>query len=236
MNTFIQGFLDNDSFFGRFMNKAWIIIASNLMFAIFSLPFVTIGPSLVALYHVMFKCLRKKGAINPFKEFWIGFKSNFKQAFVFWILALLFFFCLYIDLRICEVAGGLLTPIKYGTLAMIFIGGIVFLYTLPVMAAFADTIIHLMRNAFFFAAKKPLKLLVILFFDVFPLYLTYSDPTYLPLYAFLWFILGFGAIAMLGATLLLPEFVPYLDKEEEDVMEIDEEAQALNDLRELDGF
>ena len=33
-----------------------------------------------------------------------------------------------------------------------------------------------------------------------------------PLYAFLWFFFGFGAIAMIGAALLLPEFQPYLDQ------------------------
>ena len=33
MNNMVQGFLDNDSFFGRFMTKLGIIIAANIMFA-----------------------------------------------------------------------------------------------------------------------------------------------------------------------------------------------------------
>ena len=37
MNLLIRGFLDNDSFFGRFMTKLGIIIAANLMFVVFSL-------------------------------------------------------------------------------------------------------------------------------------------------------------------------------------------------------
>ena len=236
MNTFISSFLDNDSFFGRFMNKCWIIIAANLTFIIFSIPVITIGPGLVALYHVMLRCLRTKGAINPFKEFWIGFKNNFKQAVIVWIVFVLFMICIIVEIRICIMGAGFLTIFKYGLYAMTFLALVAFLYLLPVIAAFADTTLHLLRNAFFFASKKPLKMLVILFFDIFPLYLTYTDPTYLPLYAFCWFFFGFGALAMLGATLLLPEFRPFLDKDLEQPEYRDEEAEMLDELRELDGL
>ncbi|MCD7843485.1 MAG: YesL family protein, partial [Clostridiales bacterium] len=77
MAEMFRGFLSNDSAFGRLMTRLGIIIAANIMFAIFSLPVVTIGASYVALYHVMFKTLRGDGVINPFKQFWIGFKTNF---------------------------------------------------------------------------------------------------------------------------------------------------------------
>ena len=43
MNNLVQGFLDNDSFFGRFMTKLGIIIAANIMFVLLSIPFFTIG-------------------------------------------------------------------------------------------------------------------------------------------------------------------------------------------------
>ena len=42
------------------------------------------------------------------------------------------------------------------------------------------------------------------------MFLTYSDRSYLPLYAFLWVMFGFGAIALLTSYLLLSEFEPYL--------------------------
>ena len=44
----IQSFLDNDSFFGRFMTKLGIIIAANIMFVLLSIPFFTIGAGLSA--------------------------------------------------------------------------------------------------------------------------------------------------------------------------------------------
>ena len=49
MNNMVQGFLDNDSFFGRFMTKLGIIIAANIMFVLLSIPFFTIGAGFSAL-------------------------------------------------------------------------------------------------------------------------------------------------------------------------------------------
>lgn len=239
MGSFVQGFLDNDSYFGKFMTKLGIIIGANLMFVLCSIPFITIGPGLVALYHVMLKTLRGDGVVNPFKEYWIGFKNNFKQAIISWIGFVLFAAFLIIDLRICKQAGGALQFVTYGVYAIMVILVISFCFLLPTMAAFADTIPHLIRNGWFFAVRRPFPTLVILFFDVFPLYLTYTDAQNLPLYAFLWCMFGFGAIAMLGSTLLLKQFAEFLpghDDDDELANLSEDEKKALEDLRMMDGL
>lgn len=216
MNQMVQGFLDNDSFFGRFMTKLGIIIAANIMFMLLSIPFFTIGAGLSALYYVMFRTLRSDGGVNPFKEFWAGLKMNFKQATISWILFVLLIAFLLVDIRICNAAGGTLGYLKIGAYAIGAVAVILYLYLIPVMAAFQDSLPHLIRNAAYFIGKKPWKALVILFFDIFPFVLTFSDLQMLPLYAFLWVLCGFGLQAMLGATLLLPEFEPYLTPKEEE--------------------
>ena len=88
--------------------------------------------------------------------------------------------------------------------------------------------------------KKPWKTLVILFFDIFPFVLTFSDLQSLPLYAFLWVMCGFGLQAMLAATLLLPEFEPYLAVKEENEEPLEEleankevEAEILEEMKKL---
>ena len=243
MNTLIQGFLDNDSFFGKFMTKLGIIIAANIMFALLSIPFITIGAGFSALYYVMFRTLRGDGVVNPFREFWAGLKANFKQATIAWILFVLLAAFLAVDIRICNAAGGALGVVKIGVYAVLAVVVIVYLYLIPVMTAFDDTLPHLIRNAVYFLCKKPWKTVVILFFDIFPLVLTYSDLQSLPLYAFIWVMCGFGLQAMLGATLLLPEFAPYLAPVETDGEEAAEpeshertEAVILEDMRRLDGL
>ena len=244
MNNLIQGFLDNDSFFGRFMTKLGIIIAANIMFVLLSIPFFTIGAGFSALYYVMFRTLRGDGVVNPFKEFWAGLKANFKQATISWIIFVLLIAFLLTDIRICKAAGGALDLVKIGVYALGAAAVIIYLYLIPVMTVFRDTLPHLIRNTVYFLIKKPWKTVVILFFDIFPFVLTYSDLQSLPLYAFLWVLCGFGLQAMLGATLLLPEFAPYLASKEEEAEEeaaepeshMRTEEEILEDMRKLDGL
>ena len=70
------------------MNVCGIVIAANIMFVLVSMPVVTAGPAFAAMYHVMLRFLRSDGEINPFKEFWISLKSNFRQAIIVWLLFL----------------------------------------------------------------------------------------------------------------------------------------------------
>ena len=210
MREFLGSFLSNDSAFGRVMTRLGVIIGANLMFIIFSFPVVTAGAAYTGLYHVMLKTLRGDGQINPFKQFWTGFKSNFKQATIAWIAALLLVVFGYFDIRICAVAGGFVGSLRYAIYAMGIVLVIIMIYLFPTMAAFEDKLPGLVRSSLYFAIRRPHKLLLNLFFHVFPMYLTYTDLHMQPLYAFLWATFGFGAVCMLTSSLLLPDFVPYL--------------------------
>ena len=99
MKKRIYAFLDNDSAFGRIMQKCWLIIGSNLMFMIFSLPVITIGPAFAALYHVHLKSMRGHDDLNPVTEFWTGFRNNFRQAVICWIIFLIIAFIALADIR-----------------------------------------------------------------------------------------------------------------------------------------
>lgn len=210
MGNLISGFLSNDSVFGKLMTRLGIIIAANLMFVLFSFPVLTAGAAYTALYHVMFKTLRGDGVINPFKQFWIGFKNNFKQSTICWLVLLVLLAFGYMDVTLCQQAGGFLRYFIYGLYALGIAGLIIALYLFPTMAAFSDTIPHLIRNAIYFALHNIGILVIIVFFHVFPMILTYSDLQMLPLYAFIWITCGYSLIVLLSSKLLLKEFVPYL--------------------------
>ena len=210
MHELIQGLISNDSLFGRIMTRIGTVIAANILFVLFSMPVVTAGAAFAALHHTMFKMLRSKDAINPFKQFWKGFTGNFKQATIAWLTALVLIVIGWINVRICRQAGGFIGSIRYGVYALGIILFIVLIYLFPTMAAFKNTIPNLMRNGMYFAFHKPWFIPVNLFFHIFPLYLTYSDPQMMPLYAFIWFFFGFGAIAMLTSRLLIKDFSKYL--------------------------
>ena len=56
---------------------------------------------------------------------------------------------------------------------------------------------------------------MILFAHSVPMVITYMDLQRLPMYAFLWCLCGFAAVGLLTVSLLLPEYMPYLQKETE---------------------
>ena len=79
--NFLRSIFDNDSVFGQLMTRCGTIIAANLLFLLFSIPVVTTGAAWTALHYTMMKMLREK-EINPFKTFWNGFRTNWKQSTV----------------------------------------------------------------------------------------------------------------------------------------------------------
>lgn len=140
MSELLQSFLDNDSFFGRIMPRIGMIIGANLMYVLFSMPVFTVGAAFTALYHVMLKILRGDGTLNPFREFWHGFRSNFKQATLYWCALLVMLVLGYVDVRFCDHMGGILTFFQYGIYALGLAALIIMLYLFPVMAAFESTL------------------------------------------------------------------------------------------------
>ena len=216
MRDWINSFLSNDSTFGKTMTKIGIIIGANMLFVIVSLPVVTMGAAWAALIHVMFKVLRGSETLNPAKLFWKGLKQNFRQATIAWLAIMALAFLGWVDIRFLAHMGGPMVNFRYAVYAagaVLLIGAI---YLFPTMVAFSNSLPVLFRSAYYFALKKPLKLIVLLFFYVFPMLLTYTDAQMMPLYAFIWSFFGFGAIGMLTAKLLVTDFaklLPLVDDE-----------------------
>ena len=223
MGRLIGGLLDNDSTFGRIMTRCGIIIGANLMFVLCCLPVVTIGPGLAALFYVMLKTLRGDGVLNPFREFWHGFRMNFKQGLICFLAFGAVAAVLVLDIRFCIYQGGELTYFKYACYALLIFLGILAIYLMPVMAAFEDTIPHLLRNALFFASRRPLKMLLAAALCAIPAAVTVIDTHMRPLYGFLWTVCGFGLITMMISELLIRDFEEFLPSRDED---LDEENGA----------
>lgn len=215
MRELMSSFLSNDSAFGRLMTRCGVVIGANLMFVIFSLPVITIGASYAALEYTLFRMERGDGVINPFKEFWKGFRTNLKQGTVTEILAALIGIFLLVDIRICALADGPVSALRIPLIALLLIEVSLLLWLFPAIASFQDTLPKLLRNSVYFSLHRLWKVPVLLFFHLFSLYLSYTDVQMQPLYAFIWTFFGFGLLAVLDAKLILPEFVPYLPRVDE---------------------
>ena len=215
MKQRLWSIFNNESALGRAMNVCGIVIAANIMFVLVSMPVVTAGPAFAAMYHVMLRFLRSDGEINPFKEFWIGLKNNFRQAIIVWLLFLVIVIIGVMDIRFAMYAKGVMTIFKYLIYLIFGIALILVSHMAPVMAAFADSIPHLARNSVYFASKNPIRALGIAALNIGPIILTYYDLQRLPLYAFMWAVFGFGAIAMIISKMLIKDFNVYLPELDE---------------------
>ncbi len=206
----IWGILSEESLLGRITSRLWILFGANVLFVLFSLPVVTAGPAWVALYTVCLKTLRVDDSLNPIKEFWKGFCLNFKQALIGFLGFLLIAAVLVLDIMFVARTQSVMRLFRYPVYVLTGIVLLILFHVIPVMAAFADSLRTLIRNGIYFAAKNPVRAVLILALNVGPMIWTYMDVVRLPLYAFLWTSFGFSSIAMICSRLLLKDFEQYL--------------------------
>lgn len=70
-----------------FLNKIGDIVLANLLFILCSVPIVTIGPALTALYHCTLRSVKDNNN-GTVKTFFRAFKDNFKQSLIVWLFLL----------------------------------------------------------------------------------------------------------------------------------------------------
>ncbi len=215
MSNLLGGFLSNESTFGRLMARIWVLVVANILFVLCTVPVLTIGPGLAALHFTILKMLRGDIDLNPFTTFWQGFKTNFKQAATAWIVLLALAVAIRLEWFWCGQFGGVFLLFRNGLAAIALAAFIIGLYMFPTMAAFRASLKELIKDSVFFAFRKPLYLIVVLFFSVFPMVLTFSDIQLLPLYAFIWVTCGFSLVCLVTDSLLLKEYRPYLPNVDE---------------------
>ncbi len=220
MGEKLSGFLSGDSTFGRITNQLWIIIASNILFMICCIPVVTVGPAFAALHHVMLKNKKEKGEIFVFKEFWKGLKNNWKQALIAEVIVLIVGLVFWQDLRFIKYQGGAADTFRIPVMAVGIVGLIVVSYLFPVMVWFEGSLKDHMVKVPYFAAKNPLRILVILALEAVPVAVTYLDESLRPLYGFLWVTCLAGLILWLVDLMLYKDFAKMsgLNEEKEECL------------------
>ena len=235
--NFLRSFLDNNSVFGQLMTRCGIIIAGNILFVLCSIPVVTAGAAWSALLYVMLKTLHRDRELNPFRTFWQGLKENWKQATLCWLATLILGVYLYLEQFWCSQFEGIMGGFRYLILGLMLMAGVLAAYAFPTLASFRVTFPQLFKNCVYFAVKNPVTLLLMLASFVVPFGITWLDQANLPLYGFIWCTVGFGAVAMFQASLLLKLYQPYLQTEEDQEPAGEDhtpnERQVLEDMKKL---
>ena len=209
-----MNFLNQDNFVHTFLNKLGDIITANLLFVFFSLPIITIGPALTALYHCMLRTV--KGNNNgTIKTFLRAFKDNFRQSLTIWLLIMAAGFLLVENVQfLADTSGEFAQIFLYLTWFVLILLGAFTLYIFPVIAAFSNKLVLLAKNALILAfIHVPVTLIMGSIF-VLPMYMTYADLKLQPLYVCCWFFFGFGLIAYIHSLLLYRIFKKLLPPED----------------------
>lgn len=139
----------------------------------------------------------------------------FRQSLIVWLGLLAVGFILFLNIRFLQNTASVVSkPLFYVSLGIAGLVIILALYIFPVIAAFANTTVNLLKNAYVFAFLHFPSTLAIAVITILPMFMTYRDIKLMPLYACCWFFFGFGLTAYVNSLLLYRMFKPFLEKED----------------------
>ena len=209
----MKNFFSMDSKFFTFMGKVADAVILNLLFLVTSLPIITIGASLAALYTVTLKQSEGTSAYIV-KEYFHAWKNNFRQSTLLWIFSLIVYALLFMNLSIKTT--GSISLLLHGTMVLtLILYTMVLLYAFPLLAKFNNTLKHTIVNALFLSIRHFLTTCMLLGTTFFFVFITVFSPQSLfePMIV-AWMLLIFAFIARMQSEFLNRVFTRYLPQTE----------------------
>jgi uncharacterized membrane protein YesL len=161
----------SDNIIARGLGRIFDMVVLNIIFVIFSLPIITIGATITAMYAVMLKMVKdEEGYIV--KGFIQAFKENFKMSTKAWLIMFPLSIIIYVNIQLSTEM-----PVLSSVFMVFFIiVGIVVVFTsiyvFPLIARYENTLKATFKNAFLLAiGRLPFTILLVLIHAV-PLFIT----------------------------------------------------------------
>lgn len=203
-------FLGTDSSIMIFLAKVFDLILLNILFLICSIPIITIGSSLSALYTITLKMIQNEESYI-IQGFFTAFKKNFRQSTLLWVFCLIGGVCLYMDFRILHMKEMvklqfLLVPL----LILLFLLVCIILYAFPIIAYFNCTTRQVFQNIFILLIRHKLYSFFILGITgiIVNIFAFGSDKLTL-FFISIFTLIGFSACAFLYSWFFCKIFVQY---------------------------
>jgi hypothetical protein len=209
-------FMTNESTFGRLMTKCGTIIVINILFAICSVPFFTIGAAAAAMYSAVFELIREEekarrmntaAEINPVKAFGRGLYRYGVKATILWLGFVGIMSLGGMNLQICRALGGFLHILSAGVIAVMICATVILVLSLPVLTSARDQILSLkdtLMQAVCTVILHPLQSFPALLLTVLPLAVIFLDEANRPTYGFIGTFFGFALLAYIIGKILYP--------------------------------
>ena len=153
--------------FFKALTKAGDFLILGFLGFVFSIPVITMGASITAMFYVGMKLVRdEEGYV--FKGFIKSFKQNFKQGFLIELIIGVVAALLIADIRICymwaKADGGV--PIRllmFAAIGLLLVLSAVALYAFPMLSKFENTVIGILKNALLLCMHHLPQTLIMLF-------------------------------------------------------------------------
>ena len=218
-------------FFVLVKRKFWKLIQLNLLYILFCIPIVTIGPATAAMTYVL-RLYANEQPVFMFSDFWDNFKANFKQSFAHSVLVAVATVILFIAIRFYSLNA------PQHKWMYIFLGLSVMVAFIAILANFYVSLMivtlelkfrHILKNAFLLAILC-IKTNLITFFFVFLCWFLMIG--FFPITILVILLLGFSFTNFIIVYNSYPgiekyAIQPFLEKQEEELealgVEVDED-------------
>ena len=194
-----------ESPFFHWLSKLADRMILNILFVISSIPVITMGAAITALYSVTGRIDRDEGHV--WKDYWSAFRSNFKQATVIWavlvVSGLLVGFCVLFYVKTNQSGSVLGTLI---VAVLLFLWAVTFAWAFPLQSRFENTIRNTLKNALLFGLMNFPKSVVVAFTNLIPLFAFVFFPTAFLYLLFIWLMLWFAVAAAITLNIFKKQF------------------------------
>ena len=222
----MRSLFDTDGFLMRVLSKIADTVWLNILFLVCSIPIFTIGASITALYYVTFKTIKdEEGYIT--KDFFRSFKENFKQSTVVWLILLVLYAILGLELTTLLKMNtsmadvGMIIAMIPGLL-ILFVG----LYVFPLLSRFENTTKVTIKNALLLSIANIPKTLFALIITIAIPVVCLSDMKLFPLIP----ICAFSVVAQLNSSLFYGIFEKLMPKNTEEPVVDNSEGEKQEEI------
>ena len=205
---------DPEGKFAVTMTKFYDLVAMNLMFLVTSIPLITIGANMTALYSVTLKMVKNQESY-VFKSYWASFKDNFKGATILWICYVLIGVFLIADFLVSGRMGGTFIFFRYLIGVVLFVWLMSLTYVFPLKARFTNDVKTIAKNAVLLPIRHLPWTILILVINAVPV----AGFLFLPgiagaIFTFVLLLAGFSGTALAASYIFVKKIFPYYVKEE----------------------
>lgn len=197
--------LQLDSLFSKILRILVDLFLINCLFILFSIPIVTIGASLTAMYTLTLRIVRGEHQY-VWRSFITVFKRNVKQATILWMLVCFFSFILYANISFIQYLSGIWHILFFLLITLMgFLLGSILLLLFPTLARFDSSIKNIIFNALKMILMNPIILIILWIISYVPVALILISPLWLVTALYL---ATFGGVAIYA--LIQSVFIQYI--------------------------